>query len=120
MKATDAGVKRILKAFTYSYAGFISAFRSEAAFRQDLVVFIAGTIAAVLMPVEMTARALLISSLILILLMELVNTGLETVIDRISEEYHILFILGLLEIKTTAYRQDMDILHTCRTKPMPF
>ncbi|MGN1063616.1 MAG: diacylglycerol kinase [Alphaproteobacteria bacterium] len=90
MKATDTGVKRILKAFTYSYAGFISAFRYEAAFRQDLVVFIAGTIAAVLMPVEMTARALLISSLILILLMELVNTGLETVIDRISEEYHIL------------------------------
>ena len=37
MKATDTGLRRILKAFTYSYDGFISAFKSEAALRQDIL-----------------------------------------------------------------------------------
>lgn len=88
MKATDTGLKRILKAFSYSYAGFISVFKTESAFRQDLIVFVLGTVAAVWVPVSMTARALMISSLILILLMELVNTAIETVIDRISPDWH--------------------------------
>ena len=35
MKAPDTGIKRILKAFVYSYQGFSAVFRSEAAFRQD-------------------------------------------------------------------------------------
>ena len=88
MKAQDKGIKRILKAFTYSYDGFKSAFQSEEAFRQDIVVFIIFSAIALCLNVPLWAQALLISALILILLMELVNTAIETIIDRISDEYH--------------------------------
>ncbi|MBQ8672253.1 MAG: diacylglycerol kinase [Alphaproteobacteria bacterium] len=88
MKAQDKGIKRILKAFTYSYDGFKSAFQSEEAFRQDIVVFIIFSAIALCLKVPLWAQALLISALILILLMELVNTAIETIIDRISDEYH--------------------------------
>ena len=88
MKNTATGFKRILKAFTYSGKGFVAAFRSEAAFRQDLVVFVAGVIVAFIFNFTGMQRALMISSLFLILLMELVNTAIEVVIDRISEDYH--------------------------------
>lgn len=88
MKSRDTGVKRILKAFTYSYAGFVSAFKSEEAFRQDIALcgIMAGI--AVWLDVSAVQTALLFSSLLLILLMELVNTAIEVIIDRISEEYH--------------------------------
>src|SRR5574344_2123821 len=88
MKSNYTGIQRILKAFTYSYDGFISAFKSEAAFRQDLVVFVVFGIVAIFMPVILWQKALLISSLLLILLMELTNTAIEVVIDRISPDYH--------------------------------
>ena len=88
MKNTATGVKRILKAFIYSKQGFCSVFKSEAAFRQDLFVFIVGTGVSFFLNVSMAARALMIFSLFLILLMELVNTAIEVVIDRISDKYH--------------------------------
>lgn len=88
MKSANTGLKRILVAFKYSFDGFKSAFKSEAAFRQDCLVFIIGTIIALLLALPLWQKALLIASLLLILLMELVNTAIETVIDRISQEYH--------------------------------
>ena len=88
MKAQDTGIKRILKAFTYSYDGFIASFKSEAAFRQDIAVCIVFSLIASVLTLPLWAKALLFSSLILILLMELVNTAIETVIDRISDDYH--------------------------------
>ena len=88
MKATDKGIKRILKAFVYSYQGFVAAFKSEAAFRQDIAVFIVFGIIAMFLPVVMVEKLRLISALIIILLAELINTAIETVVDRISDEYH--------------------------------
>jgi len=88
MKSPHTGAKRILKAFTYSYDGFKATFKSEAAFRQDLAVFIIGTIVALFLPVGVLEKGLLVSSLVLILLMELANTAIEMVIDRISGDYH--------------------------------
>ena len=88
MKSPYTGIKRILKAFVYSYQGFMATFKSEAAFRQDLGVFIIGTIAAMCLPVSALEKGLLVSSLVLILLMELANTAIEVVVDRISDEYH--------------------------------
>ena len=88
MKAQDTGIKRILKAFVYSYQGFTAAFKSEAAFRQDLAVFtVFGLIALITFPAAIT-KAHLIGALILILIAELVNTAIETIIDRISPDYH--------------------------------
>lgn len=88
MKATDTGIKRILKAFVYSRDGFISAFKSEAALRQDLAVFAIFSIVAMCLNLVLWQKAVLISSLLFIVIMELVNTAVEAVIDRISPEYH--------------------------------
>lgn len=90
MKSPHTGITRILKAIVFSYDGFKAAYASEAAFRQDLIVVCIGFIALFFLPVSLVAKALMASSLLLILLMELVNTAIETVIDRISEEYHLL------------------------------
>lgn len=88
MKATDTGIKRILRAFVYSRDGFISAFKSEAALRQDLAVFAIFSIVAMCLNLVLWQKAVLISSLLFIVIMELVNTAVEVVIDRISPEYH--------------------------------
>ena len=88
MKSSDTGIKRILKAFCYSYDGFAATFKSEAAFRQDLLFcFIMGLVLFFL-PVKGVTLAFMIFSLFLILLMELVNTAIEAVIDRVGAEYH--------------------------------
>ena len=88
MKATDTGIKRILKAFIYSRDGFTSAFKSEAALRQDLAVFVIFSAAALCLNLVLWQKAILISSLLFIVIMELVNTAVEVVIDRISPDYH--------------------------------
>ena len=83
-------MKRIIKAFGYSFAGVAAAWKSEPAFRQEIVVFAIGTIVAVLLPIGILTTALLISSMILVLLMELANTAIESVVDRISDAHHTL------------------------------
>lgn len=86
MKLPD--IKRILKAFVHSYDGFVAAFKSEAAFRQDLFVFVVFSIVAVILNISLLHKLILITSLLFILFAELTNTAIETAIDRISEEYH--------------------------------
>ncbi len=88
MKSTDTGIRRILKAFIYSRDGFSAAVKSEAALRQDLLVFVVFSLIALFLDLMLWQKALLISSLLFIVIMELVNTAVETVIDRISPDYH--------------------------------
>ncbi|MCM2343734.1 MAG: diacylglycerol kinase [Alphaproteobacteria bacterium] len=82
------GLKRLINAGGYSLAGLQDAWQSEEAFRQEVIV------AAILIPVsfflETTAvgHALLVASILFILLMELLNTAIETVIERISDDIH--------------------------------
>ncbi len=83
------GVRRLLDATRYSLEGFRSAL-SEAAFRQELAL------AVVLIPLGLylgstgLARALLVGSILLVLIVELVNSALEAAVDRISTEDHAL------------------------------
>ena len=88
MKSNDTGIKRILKAFCYSYDGFTATFKSEAAFRQDLLFCFVMGLMLFFLPVRGLALAFMLFSLMLILLMELVNTAIEAVVDRIGAEYH--------------------------------
>ena len=88
MKSTDTGIRRILKAFIYSRDGFSAAVKSEAALRQDLLVFVVFSLIALFLDLMLWQKALLISSLLFIVIMELVNTAVETVIDRMSPDYH--------------------------------
>src|SRR5687767_366905 len=83
-----AGLRRLMLAFVNSWKGFQGAFRSEAAFRQEVAL------AVVLLPLGAylgktpVEKALLISSVLLVLIVELLNTGIETVVDRIGLERH--------------------------------
>lgn len=82
------GIARIINAFGYSYAGLKAAYQSEAAFRQELVLVAIGIALSCWLDVPSIARALMIASLLLILLVELINTAVETTIERISTEQH--------------------------------
>jgi diacylglycerol kinase (ATP) len=82
------GVARIYRAFCWSMAGIRSAIKHEAAFRQELIFFI------ILLPVGLflgqtgSEKALLVGTLFLVLIVELLNSGLEAVVDRIGLENH--------------------------------
>ncbi|MBP5352479.1 MAG: diacylglycerol kinase [Alphaproteobacteria bacterium] len=88
MKTGNTGIKRILMAFKYSWQGFTATVKTEAAFRQELCLCIPLGIVAVMLPLPPLQIYLLLFSLLLIILMELVNSAIEAVIDRISDEYH--------------------------------
>jgi diacylglycerol kinase (ATP) len=79
---------RVLRAFGASYRGYRGAFRNEAAFRQELAV------AVVVIPLGFylgdsgVARALLVAPMILVLIVELLNSAIEATVDRIGFEHH--------------------------------
>ncbi len=88
MKTTKRGIPRILNAFKYSYDGFMAAFKSEEAFRQDILVCIILAPTAIFLPITIIEKLFLFSSLFLIIIAELTNTAIEMTIDRISDEIH--------------------------------
>ena len=85
-KKQSTGIKRILNAFVHSKDGFISAFKSEIAFRQDLLIFAVFTLIAAVLNISLWHKFVLISVLLFILFAELVNTAIETLVDRISTD----------------------------------
>jgi diacylglycerol kinase (ATP) len=82
------GIKRLVNAFGYSIAGTLAAFKHEDAFRQEVIL------TAILIPVAIyygeTAidQTLMISSLLLIIIVELLNSSIEATVDRISVKHH--------------------------------
>jgi diacylglycerol kinase (ATP) len=86
----QTGLRRILSATRNSLDGFVAAFRHEDAFRQELVM------AAVLVPLGLFLgadgfeRALLVTSVLLVLIVELLNSAVEAAVDRISFDDHLL------------------------------
>jgi diacylglycerol kinase (ATP) len=94
MRPKLSGVRRLLLAFVNSWSGFKGAFRAEAAFRQEIAL------AIVMMPLgawlgeTAVEKALLIASVLLVLIVELLNTAVETVVDRIGLERHELSALA--------------------------
>ena len=83
---SKSGLKRIFSAFFYSIDGFKAAWRHEHAFRQELVLLVIGTALALGLPLSAFQRLLLIGVLVLVLVVELLNSAIEAVVDRISLE----------------------------------
>jgi diacylglycerol kinase (ATP) len=82
------GFARVVSACSNSCAGLVSAWRNEAAFRQEIVMAVLLIpIAFVLTPVAVE-RALLIAVVMLVMVVELINSCIEAAIDRISLERH--------------------------------
>lgn len=86
--STHHGLTRIIKAFGYSWKGLRSAFRHEEAFRQELLLCLVLVPAAFWLTDLRLERALLIGSLFVILIVELLNSGIEAAIDRFGGEHH--------------------------------
>ncbi len=82
------GLRRIINAAGYSWAGLVAAFRHEDAFRQE--VFLAAILIplAFLLGENFVGRALLIGSVLLVLIVELLTSAVEAAVDRISLEHH--------------------------------
>ncbi len=82
------GLTRIIRAFGYSFQGFRHAWREEAAFRQEAIL------SAVLIPMGVylgrsgVERALLVCPVLLILVVEILNSAVEAVVDRSGTERH--------------------------------
>lgn len=82
------GLTRLLNAFGNSLRGFIGAFREEAAFRQELALAVIVVPAGVWFGHSGVERALLVAPMLLILIVELLNSAVEAAIDRIGTEHH--------------------------------
>ena len=87
-KTNVSGLKRILNAFRYSALGYIAAWRHEAAFRQEVYLSIVLTPFAFIIGASFLHTALLMASLVLILIVELLNSAIEAAVDRISDDHH--------------------------------
>jgi diacylglycerol kinase (ATP) len=82
------GFIRIVHAFFNSVAGLEDAWRHESAFRQEILLAIVLVPVACFSPVSAVERALLIGSVLLVIIVELLNTSVEAAIDRISFDHH--------------------------------
>jgi len=84
----NTGLPRIVNAAFYSMAGLRAAWRNEAAFRQECVLVVVLFPAALWLGQNAVERALLVCCLLLILIVELINSAVESAIDRIGSEPH--------------------------------
>lgn len=83
----NTGIKRVFKAFNYSMEGIGSALKHEAAFRQEVIL------ACILIPISffldvpVIQQLILVVSIFLVLMMELINSAIEAVVDDISLQH---------------------------------
>lgn len=82
------GIKRLANAFKYSVAGTLAAFKHEDAFRQEVILSIVLIPLAIYLGETTTDQALMISSVLLIIIVELLNSSVEATVDRISVKRH--------------------------------
>jgi diacylglycerol kinase (ATP) len=86
LSMTDAG--RIVRAAGYSLAGLRTALRRESAFRQEVILFLALAPLGSWLGRNGIERTLLVGSLVIVLIVELLNSALEAAVDRISKKQH--------------------------------
>ncbi len=83
-----AGLVRIWRALTYSFAGLASAYRTESAFRLEVAVATVLVVIAAALPATLVQTALLLGAVLLVLVVELLNSAVEATVDRISLDDH--------------------------------
>lgn len=84
------GIRRLMNAFGYSLEGFRAAFKHEDAFRQEVFLAVVLIPLALYLESEALHRILMIGSVFLVLIVELLNSAVEAVVDRVSIERHAL------------------------------
>ena len=86
--AGNVGLRRLINAAGFSWQGLCAAVRHEAAFRQELLASLVIVPLALWLGDTGLERALLLAVWLLVLIVELLNSGIEAVVDRISAERH--------------------------------
>lgn len=84
------GLMRVLNALRYSLEGLRAALKHEDAFRQECILAVILIPAAMFMPTSALGKAMLIGSVLLVLIVELINSAIEATVDRVSLERHLL------------------------------
>ena len=82
------GLRRVCNALGYSLAGLAAAYRNEDAFRQEVLMAVILVPLALFLSESAIARALMIASVLLVIIVELLNSAFEATVDRISLENH--------------------------------
>ena len=82
------GLVRIYRAFYYSLSGFKLAFREEAAFRQELCLVLILTPLCLILTLPIWLKSMILFSHVLILIVELLNTAIESIVDLASPQFH--------------------------------
>ena len=90
MVQKNKGLNRVIKACGYSIAGLKAAWREEAAFRQESLLMIIMLPLAFWLGETVLEQMLLIAVCVLAVIVELINSAIEAVVDRISDEQHVL------------------------------
>ncbi|HAT50720.1 MAG TPA: diacylglycerol kinase [Alphaproteobacteria bacterium] len=88
MKPGETGWRRLVHATGYSMAGLKAAWKNEAAFRQESVMTLVLLPAGLWLGNGGGERAVLVGSLMLVLVIEVINSSLEAVVDRVGAEHH--------------------------------
>lgn len=88
MKNQHTGIKRIINAFRVSMQGLKICYKSEIAFRQEAWLSAVFIPLAVILGNSSIERILLIAPIFLVLIIEILNSAIESAIDRIGEEHH--------------------------------
>ena len=82
------GLQRLINAFGYSRDGIASAWKHEAAFREEVMLAVVAVPLGLWLGHGGIEKALLVGSILLILIVELLNSAVEAVVDRVSDEHH--------------------------------
>jgi len=82
------GFKRLINACIFSAAGLKATWEHEEAFRQEVILFIVTTPLALWLGASAIEKVLLIGSVVLVMLVELLNSAVEAVVDRVGFEHH--------------------------------
>jgi diacylglycerol kinase (ATP) len=82
------GLVRLFNAFGYSLAGFRAAYKHEDAFRQEILLAAILIPLALWLPVTSVGKALMVGSVLLVIIVELLNSAIEATVDRISLDNH--------------------------------
>lgn len=82
------GLRRLWNAFGYSLAGFRAAYKHEDAFRQEVLLAVIMVPLALWLPSNHIGKALMIGSVLLVIMVELLNSAVEATVDRISLDSH--------------------------------
>jgi diacylglycerol kinase (ATP) len=87
-KPGETGIKRLVSALGYSLKGLRSCWRNEAAFRQEVVGGVLAVPLALIFGDGGVEKALLLGSWLMVLVVEVLNSSIEAVVDRIGHEHH--------------------------------